>query len=181
MTIGSLLITLPSRIRWLWFGFLQEKKIYTNWKTFPDLYFCPVWFASRKYSLSSVLFLPKLAGQFVNAMIYAAFFLRNSLFSLLFYPAVNHGSMVLILWNQRWSQVFSSSAWVQIWLGFQVTQIWGFYDSLQNLEMVLRFQPSKSGEGRWIYCLLFSCTSIKLNEEIIKIIFLLQWLVICLE
>lgn len=42
-------------------------------------------------------FLAKLAEKFLSAMVHAAIFLRNSLASLLCYPAVNHNSMILIL------------------------------------------------------------------------------------
>lgn len=35
--------------------------------------------------------------------------------------------------------------------------------------MVLRFQFPKCGEGRWIYCLLFSFTFIKYDEENINV------------
>lgn len=58
---------------------------------FPASLHCAFHHANIDFGLC---FLPKLAGEFVIVMVYAALFLKYSLFSLFCYTAVNHKSMI---------------------------------------------------------------------------------------
>lgn len=62
-----------------------------NYSQLPAPLHCCFCHASIDFDLC---FLPKLAGEFVIAMVCAPLFLRYSLFSVFCYPAINHNSMI---------------------------------------------------------------------------------------
>lgn len=88
--------TLPSRISKLRFGFLQKlKNLKHSTKQNCSQLHASLRSGFHHANIDFVLcFLPKLAGEFVIAMIYAALFLRYCLFSLFCSVAANHNSMI---------------------------------------------------------------------------------------